>query len=148
MTQILGPWGLWFWWIIAAALLLAEMMAPGFFMLWLAVAAAVTAVLVHFVTLPWEGEVFAFAVFSAMTIAASWRFVKSQRNVRSDQPHLNQKQNGFVGKTYVLDKPIIHGSGKIKVEDALWDVDGEDAAAGTKIKVIAVEGLRLRVEKA
>jgi inner membrane protein len=42
----------------------------------------------------------------------------------------------------------VNGSGKIKVEDTLWDVDGPDMAVGSRIKVTAVQGMRLMVEAA
>jgi inner membrane protein len=147
MEQIFPLAGPWFWWIIAGALLLAEMLLPGFFMLWLAVAAALTAVVDLMFQLSWTGEVLTFAVFSFLTILASWRFIMNSRSLKSDSPHLNQKQNAFLGKTYVLNQAILNGSGKIKVEDALWDVDGEDASAGSRVKVVGVEGMRLRVER-
>jgi inner membrane protein len=147
MEQFFPLAGPWFWWIVAGVLLLAEMTMPGFFMLWLAVAAALTALVDLALHLSWMGEVFTFAALSFLTVIASWRFVMSGRNSKSEAPHLNQKHGGFVGKTYVLNTAIINGSGKIKVEDALWDVDGPDAEVGTRVKVTGVEGLRLVVEK-
>ena len=146
MEQLFPIVGSYFWWIAAGLLLLAEMSMPGFFMLWLAFAAGLTGladVVFHF---GWVAEVFTFAGLSFISVLASWRFVMSGRNVKSDSPHLNQKHAGFVGRNFVLDKAIVHGSGKIKVEDALWDVDGPDLPAGTWIKVTAVNGLRLVVE--
>jgi inner membrane protein len=139
-----GPW---FWWIVAGALLIAELAMPGFFMLWLAVAAALTAIVDLTLHLSWAGEIFCFAILSFLSVMASWRFVMAGRNVKSESPNLNQKHAGFVGKTYVLNTPIVNGSGKIRVEDALWDVDGPDAEVGTRVKVLSVEGLRLRVER-
>lgn len=139
-----GPW---FWWIAAGVLLFLEMAVPGFFMLWLAFAAALTAVADLLFNFGWMGEIVTFALLSLASVLSSWRFVMNQRNLKSDSPHLNQRQNAFVGKTYVLVQPIINGSGKIKVEDALWDVDGPDAELGTRVKVTAVAGLRLVVEK-
>ena len=148
MEDIFPFAGLWFWWIAAAILLLLEMMLPGFFMLWLAFAAALTAIADQIFNFGWMGETFTFALLALASILSSWRFVMGQRHMKSDSPHLNQRQNAFVGKTYILVEPIINGSGKIKVEDALWDVDGEDAAKGGRVKVLAVDGLRLKVEVA
>jgi inner membrane protein len=147
MEQFFPLVGPWFWWIIAGVLLFAEMIMPGFFMLWLAVAAALTAVADMVFHFGWVGEAFTFAALSMVTVLASWRFVMSSRNAKSESPHLNQKHTGFVGKSYVLDQPIINGSGKIRVEDALWDVDGPDLPAGARVKVTAVDGLRLVVKK-
>ncbi len=148
MEELFPFAGPWFWWIAAAILLLLEMLMPGFFMLWLAFAAALTAVADYIFDFGWASEIVAFGLFGLASILSSWRFVMSQRHTKSDSPHLNQRQNAFVGKTYFLVEPIVQGSGKIKVEDALWDVDGEDAAVGTRVKVMKVDGLRLRVEPA
>jgi inner membrane protein len=147
MEQFFPLVGPWFWWIVAGVLLLAEMIMPGFFMLWLAVAAALTALADMVFHFSWVGESFTFAALSMITVLASWRFVMGSRNMKSDSPHLNQKHTGFVGRSYVLDQPIINGSGKIRVEDALWDVDGPDLPAGARVKVTGVDGLRLVVEK-
>jgi membrane protein implicated in regulation of membrane protease activity len=147
MDQLFPLVGPWFWWIVAGVLLLTEMLMPGFFMLWLAFAAALTAIVDQVFHLSWVGEVITFAALSILSVAGSWRFVMASRNAKSESPHLNQRSNAFIGRTYILEKPIINGSGKIKVEDTIWDVDGEDAAAGTRVKVTAVEGMRLRVEK-
>jgi inner membrane protein len=147
MNEFLPIVGLWFWWILVGILLIAEMSVPGFFMLWLAVAAALTAIADHVFHFSWMGEVLCFAVFSFLSVMASWRFVMNGRHKKSDSPHLNQKHNAFVGRTFALKTPIQNGSGKITVEDALWDVDGEDAEAGSRVKVVGVEGLRLRVER-
>jgi inner membrane protein len=148
MEQLLPFAGSYFWWIAAGLLLIAEMNMPGFFMLWLAFAAALTGLIDVLFHLGWVAEVFTFAGLSFISVLASWRFVMGSRNMKSDSPHLNQKHTGFVGRSFILDKAIIHGSGKIKVEDVLWDVDGPDLAAGTWVKVTAVNGLRLMVEKA
>jgi inner membrane protein len=147
MEQFFPLVGPWFWWIVAGILLLAEMAMPGFFMLWLAVAAALTALADMIFHLSWIGEVFTFAALSMITVLATWRLVMGQRNMKSDSPHLNQKHTGFVGKSFILNQPIINGSGKIRVEDALWDVDGPDLPAGVRVKVTGVDGLRLVVEK-
>jgi inner membrane protein len=147
MEQFFPVVGPYFWWIIAGALLLAEMAMPGFFMLWLAIAAVLTGIIDQLFHLSWTAEIACFAVLSFLSVMASWRFVMASRNMKSDSPHLNQKHTGFVGKTYILEKAIINGSGKIKVEDAIWDVDGPDLPKGERVKVLAVDGLRLTVEK-
>jgi inner membrane protein len=147
MDQIFALTGPWFWLVVAGLLLLVEMALPGFFMLWLAVAAALTAIISFIVHPSWTAEIFIFAALSMLTVAASWRFVMNSRHAKSESPHLNQRPHAFVGKTYTLIEPIINGSGKIRVEDALWDVDGEDMVKGARVKVTAVDGMRLVVKK-
>jgi len=53
----------------------------------------------------------------------------------------------MVGKTFALEKSIVNGQGKIKIEDTLWYVDGEDASAGTRVKVSGIDAARLKVKK-
>ncbi len=146
MSQLFPALGPYFWWIVAALLLLAEMMAPGFFMIWLAVAAGLTA-LVHVVApMAWESEVLVFAMLALLAVAASWRVVRRSWAVKSDQPHLNQRSAALVGRSFILPQPIVNGSGKISYQDTLWDVDGPDLPTGARVRVTAVEGLRLRVK--
>jgi inner membrane protein len=147
MEQFFPLVGPWFWWIVAGVLLLLEMLMPGFFMLWLAVAAALTAVADMIFHFSWAGEAFTFAGLSMLTVLASWRFVMGSRNMKSESPHLNQKHAGFVGRSFILEKAIVNGTGKIRVEDALWDVDGPDLPSGARVKVTGVDGLRLMVKK-
>ena len=146
IDQLFPVLGLYFWWIVAALLLLAEMMAPGFFMIWLAVAAALTAIIHLIAPMAWESEVLVFAALAILAVAASWRVVSRSWAVKSDQPHLNQRSAGLVGRSFVLSQPIVNGSGKITYQDTLWDVDGPDLPTGARVHVTGVEGLRLRVK--
>ena len=146
MDQFLPFTGVYFWWIAAGILLLSEMALPGFFMLWLAVAAGLTAILDLIFHFTGVQEIFCFAVLAFLCVLASWRFVMNSRHSKTDSPHLNQRHHGLVGRSFILDRAIVNGSGKIKVEDTLWDVDGADMAVGARVKVISVQGMRLMVE--
>ena len=44
MSEFIPLVGPWFWWIVAGALLVGELLAPGVFLLWLSAAAALTGV--------------------------------------------------------------------------------------------------------
>jgi inner membrane protein len=147
MNTLFPIFGTYFWWILAGVLLLAEMAQPGFFMIWLAVAAGLTGIVASLFHLGWTGEALTFAALAIACVAATWKFVSKSWAVKSDQPHLNQRQNAMVGKTFIVEQAIINGQGKIKFEDRLWDVDGEDVSAGSRVKVIAVDGMRLQVER-
>jgi inner membrane protein len=142
---VVGPWA---WWIIAGILLIGELMAPGIFLLWLAAAAALTAMIDLIFGLSWQGEVATFAVLSGLLVLASWKWVLASRHKATDQPHLNQRHAAYVGRIVPLEQAINHGSGKVRIEDALWDVDGPDLAKGERVKIIGVNGLRLVAEKA
>jgi membrane protein implicated in regulation of membrane protease activity len=65
--------------------------------------------------------------------------------VPADNPHLNRRQMGYVGRTFTLKEPIVDGRGKLTIEDTVWEVEGPDIPAGTRIKVTAVSGMSLIV---
>jgi inner membrane protein len=145
LLQVSGPW---FWFIIAGLLLLGELLSPGVFLMWLAGAAALTGFADLALGLGWPGEIISFGLASLLLVFASWKQVTSRWSPQSDQPHLNQRHHAYVGRTVVLDEAIVNGHGKVRIEDALWDVDGEDAPAGTRVKLTGVTGLRLAAVRA
>jgi membrane protein implicated in regulation of membrane protease activity len=142
---VIGPW---FWWIVAGVLLVGEMLMPGFFLLWLAAAAALTGAVDLVFGLGWQGEVITFAALSLVLVLATWKWVMASRQMQSDQPTLNQRHHAYVGKVVPLAQAIVNGSGKVRIEDSLWDVDGPDLPLGALVRISGVVGLRLKAEKA
>ena len=55
-----------------------------------------------------------------------------------------QRAQGGMG----LEQAIIDGSGRAKVDDALWVVAGPDLPAGSRVRVVAVDGMTLKVQAA
>lgn len=136
----------WFWWALALALFALEALAPGAFMLWLGFA-AVAAGLVQLL-LPELGLVpqwILFGVFALAAVGFGQRWRARNPPAESDQPLLNRRAQQLQDKVYPLETAISNGRGRIKVGDAFWAVEGEDAPVGTRVRVIAVEGMTLRV---
>ena len=148
MNEFLPFLGPWFWWIIAGVLLIGELLAPGVFLLWLAVAAALTGIADQFLHLSWQGEVAVFAALAVVLVMLSWKWVMASRTTKSDQPHLNLRHGAYVGRVFALEQAIINGSGKVRIDDALWDVDGPDLPKGERVLITGVKGLRLVAERA
>ena len=145
MNTFLPSFGLWFWWIAAAVFLFAELMMPGVFLLWLGIAAALTGLVAATFTLGWQGEIMAFAALSIMMVALSWKWVTARWRPQSDQPHLNQRHLTYIGQSVILDTPITNGHGTTTIDGTIWDVEGTDAAVGSRVTVIGVNGMRLLV---
>ena len=148
MQELFPLVGIWFWWIVAGALLLLELMTPGVFAMWLALAAASVGITDYFVDLSWQLELLTFAGFSLayVYLARPWYSKTNLQN--SDQPNLNQRIYAFVGKSFVLAEPIVNGQGKLDIEGTRWDVLGPNLAKGATVRVTAVEGMKLRVTEA
>ena len=47
-----------------------------------------------------------------------------------------------MGRASVLLQPIVNGQGKIRHEDTIWDVDQPEFPKNSRVKVVAVDGLR------
>ena len=136
----------WQWWVIALIFIIVEMFAPGAFMLWLGIAAAVVGLIMAiFPGMGWEIQYTLFAVFSVISILG-WKQMQLKRPVETDQPNLNMRGHQYVNRTFTLDEPVVNGLGKIKVDDSTWKIEGEDCPAGTKVKVTGVDGVILKIE--
>ena len=133
-------------WACAAVLLMAaEMLAPGAFMLWLGFAAAgVFAVVMVFPDLAPIWQAVIFVVLSLLSVSF-YRSVLRRTAVKSDQPLLNRRAEQLVGQTYPLETAIVDGRGRVKIGDAFWAVEGADAPAGARVKIVSVNGMSLRV---
>jgi membrane protein implicated in regulation of membrane protease activity len=136
----------WHWWILAVVLLVLEAFAPGTFFMWMGISAGVVGLLVLMMPdVGWEYQVFAFSVLSVLSILV-WRFYFGKHPVQTDQPSLNRRGEQYLGRTFTLSQPMINGSGKIHVDDTSWKIHGDDCASGSKVKVIGVDGVILKVE--
>ncbi|MCG7779421.1 NfeD family protein [Lelliottia amnigena] len=137
-----------FWLSLGGLLLAAEMLGGNGYLLWSGVAAVMTGLLVWLLPFGWEWQ---GALFAVLTLVAAWLWWRwLNRQVRSQKPAdaaLNQRGQQLVGKRYTLDDTLINGRGHVRIGDSSWPVIAdEDLIAGTRVEVIAVEGIRLRVK--
>ncbi len=138
----------WYWWALAAVLLVCEMMLPGVVFLFLAIGAAASGLLLLIMSdLSLEMQLIVFAVV-AVASAIGLRPLLRGLQHRNDQPNLNARGDALIGKTIVLDAPILEGRGRVKLGDGSWSVTGPDMVAGTRVRVAAVNGTELTVEPA
>ena len=127
------------WALVALGLIAAEVLAPGAFMLWLGIAAAVTCAIVFaFPGLPLVAQMLAFAVLSIVSVVAYRRLFRGAGR-ESDRPSLNRRAEQMVGHVVPLVMPIVDGRGRVQIADALWDVEGPDLPAGTRVRGMTLE---------
>jgi membrane protein implicated in regulation of membrane protease activity len=137
------------WWLLALLLIGAEILAPGFFMLWIGIAAAVMGLIVLiFPDLMFPMEVVLFVLLSLASCFLYWKFIRHVRDALTDQPLLNRRAEQYVGRKYILDSAIVNGHGKARVGDSLWMVEGPELPAGSPIEVVSVDGTTLKVRAA
>ena len=84
-----GPWG---WFIAGLLLLVAELILPGVFLMWVGIAALILGALSlafwPFGFWGWQLQVLLFAILSVVAILAGRKILKN-RETTSDQPLLN-----------------------------------------------------------
>jgi membrane protein implicated in regulation of membrane protease activity len=142
--SFLSQLGNWNWFIIGGLLLALEVMVPGTFMLWLGLAAIASGVLSAILPIGWQVQIVLFAILSVISVLLGRRF-SPHAATESDKPFLNRRADAFVGRIFTLDEPIVHGSGRVRVDDTTWRVTGPDCPAGTKVKVERADGATLIV---
>lgn len=139
--------GNWNWFIAGGVLLAIEVVAPGTYMLWLGLAAIATGVIGLIVSMSWQTQIVVFAVLAVISVLAG-RKLQPRAEPESDKPFLNRRAEGFVGRIFTLDEPIVAGTGRVRIDDTTWRVTGPDCPAGSKVRVEKADGAILVVAPA
>jgi membrane protein implicated in regulation of membrane protease activity len=133
----LGPWN---WMVLGCVLLALEIVLPGFFLLWIGIAALVTGALALSLLLwdasywVWQAQVVVFLVLAVASAYAGNRLM-SGRGGDSDMPLLNRRSEQMIGKVATLTEPIRDGRGRIRIGDTMWRVSGPDLPVGAQVRV-------------
>lgn len=150
LARIAAELGPWVWWVAGLVLLAAEMIVPGFFLVWIGLAALAVGILSLLLWdagfWVWEVQLLLFAVFSVVTTFIGRKL--TLRHDTSDEPFLNQRGASLVGRTATLSEPITEGRGRIRLDDTIWQVMGPDLPVGARVKVVSSTGRDLTVEAA
>jgi inner membrane protein len=138
----------WYWWALAAVLLVFEMLLPGVVFMFLAIGAAASGLVLLIASdASLEFQLAAFAIVAVASAVVLRPYLKRLQH-RTANETLNSRGEALVGKVFVLDQPILAGRGRIKLGDGSWIVTGPDMVAGAKVRVAAVNGTELKVEPA
>lgn len=140
----------WHWWIAAVVFLILEMIVPAALFLWMGVSAIIVGLislmLSEFaVTLGPEIEILLFSILSILTILG-WRFYRKENPTKDPIPELNQRGAQYIGRELILTAPITSGFGREKVGSSYWSLKGQDAPAGSKVRITGHDGTTLVVE--
>lgn len=136
----------WHWWVLAVFLLALEILAPGFFFLWLSVAGLVVGTILLIIpSTSLDVQILIFSLISIVSVLL-WRKYGYKNDTETDHPLLNKRGAQYIGRTFSLIEPIKNGRGKIKVDDSIWTVLGEDCAMETQVEVTEIEGTLFKVK--
>jgi len=136
----------WHWMALGVALLAIEVLLGTELLLGMGLAGLAVALLYKLLPdLSWQVQLVWFAVFSIVFTVLYWKKFRASTQ-QTDQPLLNNRTAQLVGKQLPLFEPIVNGTGKVQIADALWAVKGSDAPKDTVVRVVGAEGMTLVVE--
>ena len=138
------------WWILALLLIAGELLLPGYFLLWIGLAAAAMGVVLWVdpaLGMLVQAILFGLLAFASCVGYARWLRPRLERRAPGGE-RLNRRAEQLVGQRYELIEPIVNGRGKARVGDGQWLVSGPDLPLGTTVEVVAVEGTTLQVRAA
>lgn len=135
----------WLGWMILAVLLgLAELAVPGVFLVWIALAAAVTGAVTFVLPLPLAAQIVLFALLCLVAVYGGRRWY-ADNPVESADPLLNDRAARLVGREVTVVEAISGGEGRVKVDDGTWTAMGPDAPVGARLTVLNASGTTLTV---
>lgn len=137
----------WAWLSLGVLLVALEILVPGFFLMWLGLAAVITGIIAWIVAPDIPVQLGIFAVLSMIALYGSRQWL-NKNPIESSDPLLNQRGQRMVGDIITLTQAIENGRGRARVGDGEWPVRGPDAAEGSKVRITGVDGGTLIVELA
>jgi membrane protein implicated in regulation of membrane protease activity len=145
MAEMFVTLGTWNWLIFGFILMGLELLAPGVFLFWLGLAALLVGLLSFAINPAWQTQLLMFAVFTAAAVPA-WRyFARSSSTNSVSNPFLNRRTEAMIGREFTLEKPIVDGTGTVRIDDTVWRVAGPDTPAGSRVRIVRADGASLTV---
>ncbi len=146
MAEMLSTLGTWNWLIFGFILMALELLAPGVFLFWVGLAALLVGLLSFALHPPWQVQLLMFALFAAAAVPV-WRRL-ARGGPSESNPFLNRRAAALVGRVFTLEKPIIDGWGTVRIDDTIWRIAGPDTPAGSRVRVVQVDGADITVAAA
>ncbi|HTH28033.1 MAG TPA: NfeD family protein [Sphingobium sp.] len=138
----IAPWLAWM--ILAVALGVGEIALPGVFLIWIAIAAAITGALAFLAPLPVAAQVLLFALLCLASVYLGRRWYRDNP-VASADPLLNDRAARLIGRNVTVVEAIVNGEGRVRVDDGTWTALGPDAPIGAQLTVTGAQGATLNV---
>jgi membrane protein implicated in regulation of membrane protease activity len=133
----------WLWLIGGVVLLIAEVIAPGFVLVFIGAAAIATGLFTELFDLGAASQFALFALYAVIAVMAGRRFYA---NRPSSSPLLNDPAARLVGKVVTVVAAVDEHVGRVRVGDGEWSARGGPAAVGDRVRITGVDGNCLNVE--
>jgi membrane protein implicated in regulation of membrane protease activity len=135
----------WLWLIGGVVLLIAEVIAPGFFLLFVGAAAIASGLFTLLFGLGVVAQLALFALYAVLAVMLGKRFYATHPS-SSLIPFLNDPAKRLVGKVVTVTVAIDEHNGRVRLADSEWSARGGPAEVGERVRIIGVDGNCLNVE--
>jgi membrane protein implicated in regulation of membrane protease activity len=135
----------WLWLIGGVVLLIAEIIAPGFFLVFIGAAAVATGLFTVLFGLGAVPQLALFALYALLAVMVGRRFY-ANRSSGSADPLLNDRAGRLVGKVVTVVTAVDEHGGRVRVGDGEWSARGGPAEAGARVRITGIDGNCLTVE--
>jgi len=135
----------WLWLIGGVVLLIAEVIAPGFFLVFIGAAAISAGLFTVLFGLGAVAQLALFAIYALIAIMFGRRFYAASPSA-SPIPFVNDASRRLVGKVVTVVSPVDEHHGRVRVGDGEWSARGGPAAIGDRVRITGIEGNCLMVE--
>ena len=136
----------WLWAIAGVLLLIAEVIAPGFFLVFIGAAAIATGLFTVLFDLGIAPQIGLFIIYAAVFVMVFKRWY-GQPDGPSADPLLNDRAARMIGRSVTVVEAVDEHGGRVRVGDSEWSARGGPAAPGDKVRVASGEGNCLIVER-
>jgi membrane protein implicated in regulation of membrane protease activity len=136
----------WLWAIGGVLLLIAEVIAPGFFLVFIGAAAIATGLFTVLFDLGLAAQIGLFIVYAAVFVMVFKRWY-GQPDGPSADPLLNDRGARLIGRSVSVVEAVDEHGGRVRVGDSEWSARGGPAAPGDRVRVASVDGNCLIVER-
>ena len=136
----------WLWLIGGIVLLIAEVIAPGFFLMFIGAAAITTGLLSLLLPVSVPLQLAIFAILAIVIVRVGGRRAYASKFDYSTDPLLNNRAGRLLGTVVTVVQPVDANGGRVKVGDGEWSARGAPAGVGERVRIVDIEGNCLKVE--
>jgi len=136
----------WLWLIGGIVLLIAEVIAPGFFLMFIGAAAIATGLLSLLLPVGIPLQLATFAILAVILVRVGGRRAYASKYDFSTDPLLNDRAGRLLGTVVTVVQPVDAHGGRVRVGDGEWSARGGPAAVGERVRIVDIDGNCLKVE--
>jgi membrane protein implicated in regulation of membrane protease activity len=128
----------WIWATAAAVAAILEIHAPGYYLIWVSLGAALTALLTWLLGFPLPAQLMVFAIMSSIACVFGYFVYRRLQMPDAVLSAMNQRGRSMIGARGVVCVALAHGQGKVRLGDSVWLAEGPDMEVGTSVEVSKV----------